>query len=81
MAKLRGITKEIMTNVNANLREYEIIINEGEQYEKADELMKKFPNIIYVNYWDDEDMQGGGQLTYSITREDIEYNNKYFLKK
>ena len=41
MAKIRGITDEMLTNLIADIHRYEFIIREGTQYEFAERLMKE----------------------------------------
>lgn len=77
MAKLRGITKEMLSSVDADIHEYEVSIKEGEQYRMANALLAENPDIVYFNYWDDEDEKYGGQLTYSINREDCLWVDKH----
>ncbi len=76
MAKVRGITKQMLTDVKADIRKYEVLCKQGEQHNVAEKLMQENPNILYCNYWNDKDLEWGGQLTYSITREDCEYHKK-----
>ena len=71
MAKIRGITDEMLTNPIADIHRYEFIIREGTQYDVAERLMKENYRIVYCNYWNDEDEKNGRQLTYSIDRKDI----------
>ena len=71
MAKIRGITDEMLTNPIADIHRYEFIIREGTQYDVAEKLMKENYRIVYCNYWNDEDEKNGRQLTYSIDRKDI----------
>ena len=78
MAKLRGITDEMLTRADADIRQYEFIIKEGTQYEVAERLMKNNYRIIYCNYWNDADEKAGGQLTYSIDRQDIANMKRLF---
>lgn len=78
MAKLRPITAEMLTCPLENLRQYEIEIQDGTQYEAAERLMNDNYAIIYCNYWSDEDEKKGGQLTYSIDRKDIANRKRLF---
>lgn len=78
MAKIRGITDEMLTNPIADIHRYEFIIREGTQYEFAERLMKENYRIVYCNYWNDEDEKKGGQLTYSIDRQDIVNRKRIF---
>lgn len=71
MAKIRGITDEMLTNPIADIHRYEFIIREGTQYDVAERLMKENYRIVYCNYWNDEDEKNGRRLTYSIDRKDI----------
>lgn len=71
MAKIRGITDEMLTKPTADIRAYEFHIEEGTEYAVAERLMREHYNIIYCNYWNDADERANGQLTYSIDRNDI----------
>ena len=78
MAKIRGITDEMLTKPTADIRAYEFQIEEGTEYAVAERLMNEHSNIIYCNYWNDADDMGGGQLTYSIDRNDIAVFRRIF---
>ena len=68
MAKVRGITKHMLTDVKANIRKYEYHIEDGTQYTIAQQLMKDHKDILYCYYWDDIDEKNHGGYTYPIER-------------
>ena len=71
MAKIRGITDEMLTKPFVDIYAYEFQIEEGTEYAVAERLMNENSHIIYCNYWNDADERARGQLTYSIDRNDI----------
>lgn len=71
MAKIMGITDEMLTKPFVDIHAYEFQIEEGTEHAVAERLMKEHSNIIYCNYWNDADERGEGRLTYSIDRNDI----------
>ena len=78
MAKLRKVTHDLLTRPSEDLSRYDIKIEEGTQYEVAEKLMAEDYTIIYCNYWNDADEKAGGQLTYSINRQDIANRKRDF---
>lgn len=69
MAKLRGITKEHLTSVNANINTYLIDTDDEHKYRDAYKLMSEHKDIVYCYYWDDTDE--GGMCSFSIERKDV----------
>ena len=71
MAKLRGITNSMMSDVKADIHKYEMATTSDTKYTDAYKLMKTHSEIRYCNYWSDESMaKGNGMMDYSITMED-----------
>lgn len=69
MAKLRPVTHQALTDPKYIIDSRDIQIKEGEQYEVAERLFNEHPEILYFNYWDDE--EGNRMMDYSIDREDV----------
>ena len=70
MAKLRAITKEMLTSDTADITELEVKVKENHQRKVAIDMLKYNSDIVYFNYWDD-----CGNLS-SFSREDCLTNNK-----
>ena len=73
MARLRPITNQALTDVHYDIKSKDVIINEGEQYSVASNMLESDKSILYFLYWDDADFKAGGMYTYPIDKEDIEY--------
>ena len=81
MALLRPITQQALSDLKYDIKSRDITINEGEQYEIASALFQKDKSIIYVNFWSDATLAAGnGQMDYSISRDDVEWYEKYMKK-
>ena len=72
MALLRPVTKQALTDPKYDIHSRDIEVKDGQQYIIASFFFNKYDDILYFNYWSDADRaRGNGQLTYSISREDV----------